>query len=100
MHLAHVGLTKCDDWIFEDEWRFRVPYVMHLVLVADKEEHITQMSLPCEDHVLAPFNADALSDMEILTGPKFTSGQRVLLESLIAQYAPDTTLRESEIQIR
>lgn len=100
LHLAHVGLTKSDDWAFEDEWRFRLPYCMHLQVVGGKEEHVTDMLLPKEDYVLVPFNADALTEMEILTGPNFTVGQKILLEGLIAQYAPEAKVAESKIQVR
>lgn len=100
LHLAQVGLTKSEDWAFEQEWRFRIPYCMDMTIVDGDTKHIADMPLPKEDQIFVPFDVNRLDKLEILTGPQFTAGQEILLERLCAKYSPDAVISKSEIEIR
>lgn len=100
LHLAHVGLTKSNDWSFEQEWRFRIPYTMHMSVVNGSPAHITDMPLPIESQIFVPYDVEKLAALEILTGPKFSEAQKVLLRSLVDTYAPAACIVDSPIKIR
>ncbi len=98
--LAHVGLTKSQDWAFENEWRFRIPYFMDMSIINGGPEYILKMPLPVETAVFLPFDPGKLDALEVLTGPKFTDGQMILLEALINTHAPKAKIIKSGILIR
>ncbi len=100
LHLAVVGLTKSDDWAFEQEWRFRLPFTLSMVLLEDSPDKLLKMPTPEDDRVFLAFREEVLEDLKILTGPKFSAGQMVLLNSLLERYAPNAIVTNSEIKIR
>lgn len=100
LDFSQVGLTKGDDWSFEKEWRFRLPFSMYRKISVKSESYQFDIPTPKENTVFLEFREEALKDLKILTGPKFSAGQMVLLNSLLERYAPNAVVTNSEIKIR
>ena len=104
MDLGKVGIFKHLRWEFEKESRFILriiptseevslfdaPKVAELV----KEAFSTKLPPHFETYDMA-LKDDIFDDMEITLSPSLTAGQRVIVESLVKQYAPKAKIRES-----
>ena len=55
---------------------------------------------PAIDHVDLKLTKESLSDVEILTGPKMSSGDKELLRLLCEKYCTKARIQESRLKIR
>lgn len=105
VQLHDLGMVKNTYWAFEEEWRFKV--------LATFSEAILQQPSPLshpaldlvrypvqETAVFVPLDETGFDGMEVVLGPCATSGQEVIVRSLLERFAPNAALRRSEIKVR
>lgn len=106
MFLDKVGKYKRKAWEYQKEWR----YILNVLPVSKRQNYdpsfdriidrirrgnrlpISFIDLELED--------SALNDIEIMTGPKMSEGDRELLSVLVEKYCPSAKTIKSELQIR
>jgi len=90
-----IGKFKLQDWEFEQECRFLILNIDFKFVTGINSEFFTKHkeeidsklnSSPTELYV--PFKESILSEVEILMGPKTTEADRIIVEALVAKYAP------------
>lgn len=99
------GYYKHKRWAFQNESRF-VIYALPVnpLLNGDNPEISSLVSqcilgnrhLPFDDYYMQ-LKSDVISNIEITLSPSATDAQRIIVESLVAQYAPNATIRESTL---
>lgn len=105
MELNEVGKYKRKEWEFQSEWRYRLVYFDAGVkeLGVDPGKALERMEKGAElaiDHVDLKLTKESLSDVEILTGPKMSSGDKELLRLLCEKYCTKARIQESRLKIR
>ena len=55
---------------------------------------------PLYERLFLDISDDALSDIEILLGPKMSEAEKYIAQALLAQYCPKAACRESALRIR
>lgn len=103
-----IGKYKKTEWKFQEEWRYVIRVFPRKYDSTSKEIDlfkeigegiIHKMDVPMQFFDV-PISEDAFKDMSIMLGPRTTSAQRIIVESLISQYNPTITIEESEIEVR
>lgn len=106
--LKDLGKYKRDNWSFQKEWR----YIISVGPISLKSEPTvegnidyvrrledTQSPAPY-DRIFLEIDEKFLDDMEILIGPNSSEAEKIIINSLIREYAPKATLKESNLKIR
>lgn len=109
--LANLGRYKSSHWNFQSEWRFRliiVPGISPIPRMFDEPAeldrflsasaqfiHGKQLSF---DEFYLPIIDEAFSQMEVMLGPKHSSGDRAVVEALIETYNPSAKLLVSTLK--
>lgn len=94
-----INRYKRKKWDFLSEWRYS------LVLFPHNEKGSLVFDLTERGEDLPFWNYDvsidegALETIEIMTGPKMTPGDKVLLQCLVEKYCPTATIVESKLKI-
>lgn len=104
MDIGKVGIFKHKRWEFEKESRFilRIIPTSEEISLFDarrfmeliRETFASKLPPHFETYDL-PLKDDIFDNMEITLSPSITAGQRVIVESLINQYAPNAKIKES-----
>lgn len=105
MELDKIGKYKRKEWEFQSEWRYRLVYFdsevkelgIHPLKVIDRMRKGVE---PAIDHVDLKLSKEGLSDVEILTGPKMSPGEKELLKLLCEKYCPAAKILNSHLRIR
>ena len=105
-----IGKYKSTYWKFQSEWRYRIMCWPISIIKASQGDLGLQSELGRYVRQIhagtasAPFNsidlaiADAaFADMEITPSPRFSPGNRVMLDSIIKEYNPTATIRDSSL---
>lgn len=105
VQLYDLGMVKNTYWSFEEEWRYKV--VANIDEASppgpDPLSHPMFDLTNCpinEDAIFIPLDAGCLNSAEFMLGPCVTLEQEILAKALLAQYAPDSILKKSEIRVR
>lgn len=105
-----LGRYKRQEWAFQSEWRYRLlilPSVPPPVRsYSDKQyldaflretgQAVTGKACPFDSYFLE-LNEQAFSSMQILLGPKYSPGDRAIVEALIESHNPRAELRISQL---
>ena len=107
LDLGNVGTLKHRRWEFQKESRFLIriiPTDGQISLMNPKEfmskikgAFDTKMEPHFETYDLS-LKDEALDQLEVTLSPSITTGQRVIVESLLKQYAPKAKLMESSLK--
>jgi len=106
LKLNQVGLYKQNRWSFQNESRF----VLHIFPLAkeftlfdpDKCTELINGVLagklpPCFETYDMSLKDEIFNKLEITLSPSITSGQRIIVDSLVQQYAPNAVIKESSL---
>lgn len=101
LNFSLLGDAKLRHWEYEEEWRFRAyltPGGGHMFghNIEDMNS-ILESDTPKE--IFVPYNKKALSEMEVMIGPKASEGCMILLEAVMREYAPVAIIKKSGIEI-
>lgn len=94
-----INKYKRDCWQFQNEWRYGLLFFPH-----DAQGRLKmQLEVNANDmpfwHIDLPLSDEALNDIEIVTGPRMTEGDKILLKSLIDTYCPSAIIKDSQLKI-
>lgn len=103
-----VGKYKRSNWSFQNEWRYLIKssplspkdnptFNSHIEVVRRIED--TESPAPY-DKIFLEIDEIFLDEMEILIGPNCSEADKIIINSLISQYAPKATIRDSNLKIR
>lgn len=106
--LSALGIHKATAWSYQREWR----YVLTAVPVGiasiegdvEAVKRATEVILDRCDPEIPSFydlviSDEAFSSMKIVSSPKMTPGNRVILDTLVQKYAPGIEVTESTIEL-
>lgn len=106
--LSALGIHKATAWSYQREWR----YVLTTVPVGiasiegdvEAVKRATEVILDRCDPEIPSFydlviSDGAFSSMKIVSSPKMTPGNRVILDALVQKYAPGIEVAESSIEL-
>lgn len=96
LNLSHVGLQKSDDWEFEQEWRFRLPF---RALSSPNAALLSALSFKAP-FVLVNLKPQIFDQMEVTLGPKSDHSAAIILQSVLDKFAPKARWKRSAINIR
>lgn len=85
-----LGKHKNEHWKFQKEWRY-------LLSVYPWSPLQKEQTFPFPQYVDLQVDTTCFAEMEITCSPNMTSGNRVILETLIEKYNPSTKLADSEL---
>ena len=107
--LNALGVHKTTAWSYQKEWRYiltAVPIGIDSVINVrlDQILRANDVMLDKCDPGIPPYydlaiSDEAFSSMKIVSSPKMTPGNRVILDALIEKYAPDIEVAESSIEL-
>lgn len=101
-----VGTCKHTRWSFQNESRFilRIIPTEQEITLLDAEKstkwliHALSKGLqPTLEEYYLPLKDDIFNKMVVTLSPSITSGQRVIVEALLNQYAPKAKIKESNL---
>lgn len=107
--LNALGVHKTTAWSYQKEWRYiltAVPIGIDSVINVrlDQILRANDVMLDKCDPGIPPYydltiSDEAFSSMKIVSSPKMTPGNRVILNTLIEKYAPGIEVAESSIEL-
>ncbi|EOT2914678.1 DUF2971 domain-containing protein [Clostridium perfringens] len=103
-----LGIYKRNNWSFQKEWRYIISSSpMKINEKPTLENHreiirrIEDINHPAPfDKIFLSIDEKYLEELEILIGPKVTEGEKIIIEALLNQYAPNTIVKKSSLKIR
>ena len=104
-----VAKYKKKVWEFQNEWRFRIychnaaprslkesmPYEEYYNLMLKELSSLGKGV--SQKYFFMELDQDALYSLEVLLGPKVAPAHRIIISSLINNYCPDATLKQSRL---
>lgn len=102
-----VGTCKHSRWSFQKESRFilRIIPTEKEITLLDASQFLEYMNRalstglqPHFDFYDLPLKDDIFDNLEVTLSPSITTGQRVIVESLINRYAPNAKIKESNLR--
>lgn len=101
VNLSAIGLYKNDDWAYEKEWRYRLPYDVMFGLPTGLSALNFCKAVQFEKAFLdVPLNNEAVNNIEVMLGPLCTDAHEIIVSSLLNEYASNPTLTKSKIAIK
>lgn len=101
INLAEVGIYKNDDWEYEKEWRFRLPFeVMFSPPEGIKASEFCKLIEFEDNYVDIPLKNNVIDGFEVMLGPLCQKSHEIIVRSLLEKYATNYRLYKSEIQIK
>lgn len=107
--LNALGVHKTMAWSYQKEWRYiltAVPIGIESIINGrlDQLQRANDVMLDkCDPGVPTYFDLvisdEAFSSMKIVSSPKMTPGNRVILDALVEKYAPGIEVAESSIEL-
>jgi len=101
---GEIGRYKHKRWSFQNETRFVITISPFNPFFSKPEEVATvalnsymQNKIICFDKYFMHLDLTVLANIEITLSPNATEGQRVIVESLTRQYAPNGTIKPSSL---
>lgn len=102
--LGEIGRYKHKRWAFQNETRFVLTILPFNPLLTNPDDvgsivinsYIQNKPIPFTRHFMH-LDPSALFNIEITLSPNATEGQRVIVESLIRQYAPSAVIKDSAL---
>lgn len=108
-NLNALGVHKTTAWSYQKEWRYiltAVPIGIDSIINCriDQLQRANDVILDQCDPGIPPYydlviSDEAFSSMKIVSSPKMTPGNRVILDTLIEKYAPDIEVVDSSIEL-
>lgn len=108
-NLNALGVHKTTAWSYQKEWRYiltAVPIGIDSVINGRLDQIIRANDIMLDkcDPGIPPYydlviSDEAFSSMKIVSSPKMTPGNRVILEALVEKYAPGIEVAESSIEL-
>ena len=94
----NFGVYKIDDWAFQSEWRF----IVHAIPKFDGAlyDAITKGIKISVPFLYATIKPEAMSQIEILLGPKTDSGDEIIVKSLLEAHNIKAKCTKSKLLIR
>lgn len=100
-----LGKHKHTRWEFQHEWRYIMNFLPVQYDPAQQKEYIKKIVTEIANgNDTMPFDyfdleiaESPFSQMEIITSPQMTSGNRVLLDALVEKYNPTAIIQESDL---
>jgi len=109
--LAKLGRYKSSHWHFQSEWRFRlivVPGISPIPGMFDEQAELDRFLSASRQFIhgnplsfegfYLPIRDEAFSQMEVMLGPKHSSGGRAVVEALLHTYNPTAKLLVSTLK--
>lgn len=101
INLSGIGLYKNDDWSYEKEWRFRLPYTV----MFGPPQGISALNfckaIQFEGTFLdVPLSQTAIDNIQVMLGPQCNNAHEIIVNSLLSQYSQNYTLTKSKIAIK
>lgn len=99
-NMNDVGVYKTLAWSFQSEWRYSMILIPHdnagriNIDVSDTYEGLPQSFFDIE------ISDAAFKTMEIVTGPKMSEGEKLLVHSIGEKYLPTVNISDSKLKIR
>lgn len=106
--LSALGIHKATAWSYQREWRYVLTAVpVGIASIEGDVEAVksaTEVILDRCDPEIPSFydlviSDGAFSSMKIVSSPKMTPGNRVILDALVQKYAPGIEVAESSIEL-
>lgn len=108
LNIEKLGKYKNTYWQFQKEWRYIMMF-MRLVIRPDlattPREFALSVNRMAKGTELPPFRHFDLeidpkyfAEMEITPSPQMTSGNRIILDTLVERYNPTATIKESDLK--
>lgn len=104
-----LGVHKAAAWSYQQEWRYilsAVPIGIASVsnVRIDRVQRANDIILDKCNPGIPPYydlviSDEAFSSMKIVSSPKMTNGNRVILDALVEKYAPGIEVAESSIEL-
>lgn len=108
-NLNALGVHKTMAWSYQKEWRYiltAVPIGIESIINGrlDQLQSANDIMLDkCDPGVPTYYDLvisdEAFSSMKIVSSPKTTPGNRVILDALVEKYAPGIEVAESSIEL-
>lgn len=100
-----LGMVKCTDWSYEQEWRFKIAALAFEAQFPD-DEYFNKVTLdlaayPVEANALfIPLDPFAFDELEVTLGPKADAAAIEEVQRVLAAHAPRATLARSQLRVR
>lgn len=101
---GEIGKYKNKRWNFQKETRFRIFAQPYNAIYADENigtialnSYLTNKQLPFSEYYLS-LRKDAINNMEITLHPNSTKSDRIIVEALCAQFAPEAKVLDSSLK--
>lgn len=104
-----LGIHKATVWSYQNEWRYvltAVPVGIASIIKGETEavDKAAKVILDRCDPEIPSFydlviSDEAFASMKIISSPKMTPGNRVILDALVEKYAPGIEVAESSIEL-
>jgi hypothetical protein len=99
VELWHLGRNKYDYWFFENEWRFMIIGMPESGTW--RESDFEQFfEIPTNDYIDIHLDESIFSELIVQLGPKATSGEDILVRSILKEYGAGAKLCDSDIKIK
>ncbi len=108
--LNNIGKFKKDVWWFQKEWRYWIsmtPWGMKELEMATPENHIefvrrleNEKTQPPYQRFFIELSDEAISQMEIVFGPRMTEAEKILAKHLLKGNGLDGKWQDSTLRIR
>ena len=99
-NFKNIGLYKSSDWSFQSEWRYSIlviPCDDNRLFKMDLAPHLNDLPFSYIDLIIED---NAFMNMEILTGPKMSNGDKEIVKALVEKYCPSIKVKESSLKIK
>ena len=107
--ISALGMHKATAWSYQSEWRYvltAVPVGIASIIKGDAEavNRAAEVILDRCDPEIPSFydliiSDEAFASMKIVSSPKMTAGNRVILDTLVEKYAPGIEVADSSIEL-
>ena len=102
-----VGTFKHKDWDFQDECRFRLQIFPHGNISVEDPRYINYILECVHKEIYAPMNSyylnlkdDIFDELTITLSPFVTESDRVIVNTLCKEYAPNARIVDSSLKNR
>lgn len=105
VQLHDLGMVKNTYWEFEEEWRYKILATFSEAFLQEPNPlchpSLDLVAFPVQEAaVFVPLDTSSFDGMEVVLGPRASTGQEVITKSLLEKYAPTAVLKRSEINVR
>lgn len=101
--LTEVGIYKNEDWSYEKEWRFRIPYKIGFSPRFNPPISASDFCRLVEfedNHLDVPLRQDSINSIDVMLGPCCQNSHEIIVRSLLEKYSSNYSLEKSKILIK